>query len=101
LIFGLNQKDSLCWWSRSGGDGEIRSKPSAIQPHVWYKVRISLRGPKIRIELDNQSLVTLTSGFSESGTIALKCWDCAGRFRNFKVTAPDGTIRWEGPPDLP
>jgi hypothetical protein len=101
LIFGLNNNYSLGWWSRSGGPGWIKSTPGTIQPDQWYKVRISLEGQRIRIELDGHKIFDEVNEFSEKGFVALKCWDSDGRFRNFKVAAPDGTLLWEGPPDLP
>jgi hypothetical protein len=103
LILGdiSNKRHSLGRYSRSGGGNTIRSTPGSIQLHRWYKVKISLRGPHIRIELDDQLLFDVKDEFSKSGCVAPKCWGSAGRFRNIKVTAPDGTVLWEGPPDLP
>jgi hypothetical protein len=101
LIFGLANKHSLGRWSKSGGGHEIISTPGTIQPHQWYKVRASVRGQSIRIELNDDELFAVDDEFSQSGNIALKCWNSDGRFRNIKVTAPDGTKLWEGPPDLP
>ena len=80
---------------------EIRSKPGTIQPLEWYKLKISLRGPRIRIELDDHSLFDCSDDFSQKGLVELRCYTSAGgRFRNIKVTAPDGAVLWEGPPDL-
>ncbi len=79
---------------------ELRSEPSTIQPDEWYKVKISLQGPHIRIELNGNLLFALRNEFSKIGNIQLRNWDSAVRFRNIKVTAPNGTVLWEGPPDL-
>jgi hypothetical protein len=64
-------------------------------------VRISLRGQNIRIELDNYLLFACKDDFVRKGNFFLCCYDSAGRFRKIKVAAPDGTVLWEGPPDLP
>jgi serine/threonine protein kinase len=97
----LGNKHNLHHWSNSGMDNrEIRSKPGTIEPDEWYKLKISLRGPRILIELDNHLLFALTDDFHQKGFVGFHCFNCAGGFRNIKVTAPDGTVLWEGPPDL-
>ena len=89
------------WSSLGNSPGDMGSKPGTIQPLEWYKLKISLRGPRIRIELDDHLLFDCTDEFSQKGDVALKCYNSAARFRNIKVTAPDGSVLWEGPPDLP
>jgi hypothetical protein len=79
---------------------EIRSSLGKIRPLQWYKLKISLRGPRIRIAVDDQLLFDCTDNSSEKGSVALRCLNSAGRFRNIRVTAIDGTVLWEGPPDL-
>jgi hypothetical protein len=93
---GLDKKHVLSFDNR-----EIRSKPGTIQLREWYKVKISLRGPRIHIELDDHVLFDLTDEHNQHGRVALHCWNAAAVFRNIKVSAPDGTPLWEGPPDLP
>ncbi len=80
---------------------ELGLKPGTIQPFKWYKLKISLLGPRIRIELDDHLLFALTDESSQKGSVQLRGTDCAVRFRNIKVSATDGTVLWEGPPDLP
>jgi hypothetical protein len=101
LIFGLGNTHSISRWSRSGGPKEIQSTPGAIQPHQWYNVKVSVRGFHIGIELDGQLLFAVEDEFSQDGCVCLKCYGSAGRFRNIKVTGVDGTVLWEGAPDLP
>jgi formylglycine-generating enzyme len=79
----------------------LQSIPGTIRVLEWYKVKVSLRGQNIRIELDDHVLFNCTNNFSQRGFVGLRCWNSAGRFRNVKVTAPDGTTLWEGSPDLP
>jgi eukaryotic-like serine/threonine-protein kinase len=59
-----------------------------------------LRGPHIRVELDGQEIFNATNDHCQKGSVTLHCRGSSGRFRNIKVTAPDGTILWEGLPDL-
>jgi hypothetical protein len=83
---------------------EIRSKPGTIQPLRWYKLKISLRGSHAHIELDDHSRFDFTTKrrfTGAKGGVQLRTYGCARRFRNIKLTAPDGTVLWDGPPDLP
>lgn len=102
LIIGDASKQHLLHaWSKAGNRvAELSAKPGVLPPGDWHKVTISARGPRIRAALDDEPLFAVTSNHSPGGTIALKCWDCAGRFRKIKVTAVDGTVLWEGPPQL-
>jgi len=87
--------------ARSGKRSELRSSPGTIRPGDWYNVKISLRGSRIRVELDGHLLFSYTGEHSQRGAVGLRFIDSTGSFRNIKVTAPDGAILWEGPPDLP
>jgi hypothetical protein len=62
---------------------------------------VSLRNQQIRIELDDHVLFGLQDDFSRRGAVGLRFYNGAGRFRKIKVSAPDGALLWEGPPDLP
>jgi serine/threonine protein kinase len=75
-------------------------RPGTINSLQWYTVKVILRGQHTRIELDDQVLFDCIDDFSPKGLVALRFYDSAGRFRNVKVTAPDGTVLWEGLPDL-
>jgi hypothetical protein len=97
---GLGNEHNLHHWSQSGDRSKIRYRPGTLQPNDWYKLKISVRGPNIVIELDGHHLFALKDTFSISGRIALHCFNCSARFRNIIVTAPDGRTLWEGLPDL-
>jgi eukaryotic-like serine/threonine-protein kinase len=64
-------------------------------------VKIFLRGPRIQVELDDHLIFDHTDETNQSGSVNLKCYNSDGRFRDIKVTAPNGDVLWEGPPDLP
>ncbi len=100
-IGGLGNKHYLHQWSYATRQVKlIQSSPGTIQPLEWHRIKVSLRGQHIRIELDDHLLVSHTEDFNQRGAVNLRFYDSAGRFRNIKVTAPDGTVLWEGPPDL-
>jgi hypothetical protein len=80
---------------------QIWGIPGTVGTLEWYKVKITLRKEDIRIELDNHLLCACKDGSFQRGNVLLGFWNGAGRFRNIKVTAPDGTVLWEGPPELP
>jgi hypothetical protein len=80
---------------------DIQSQPGRVQPLDWYKLKISLRGPRIRIELEGHLLFDCTDKFTQRGAVGLHFINSAGQFRSIKVAAPDGTVLWEGPPELP
>ncbi|MGO9465240.1 MAG: protein kinase domain-containing protein [Isosphaeraceae bacterium] len=102
-IGGLDGKHSLNRWSSNSTPPYtlIQSIPGTIEPLRWYKVKISLQRQRIRIELDDRVLFSGTDDFKLRGSVSLRFFNSAGRFRNIKVTAPDGTLLWEGLPDLP
>jgi hypothetical protein len=99
LSLGDNNKHRLGLLS-PGKRSEIQSSLGTIRPLAWYKVTISLRVPRIRIELDDHLLFALTDEFRQKGRVELKCSDSAGAFRNIKLSAPDSTVLWDGPPEL-
>jgi serine/threonine protein kinase len=103
LVLGaLGNTHNFNIWSRSPKiDRIIQQTPGTIRTHEWYKVKISLRGQHIRIELDDHLLFACQDNFVQKGSLSLAWYNSAGRFRKIKVTAPDGTVLWEGPPDLP
>ncbi len=100
-IGGLDNKHYLHRWLGAPPAVLVQSIPGTIEPLRWYKVRLSLRKQRIRIELDDHVLFSGTDDFKLRGAVSLRFFNSAGRFRNIKVTAPDGTLLWEGPPDLP
>jgi hypothetical protein len=101
-IGGLGGKHSLGKnGQKVGGLREIKSTPGTSQPLEWYRLRISLRGQRILIELQGQVLFDCVDNFSRNGNFAVRWLNSAGRFRNIKITAPDGTVLWQGAPDLP
>ena len=89
-------------WVVGLGDTWISgSKSGTIQPLEWYRVKISLRGPRIRVELNDHVLFSCTDDFSQRGDVQLRFHNSDGRFKNIKVSDSNGTVLWEGPPDLP
>jgi serine/threonine protein kinase/tetratricopeptide (TPR) repeat protein len=101
VIGGLNNNHCVCRWTASTGEGRSFDwHAGTIQPLEWNTVKISLRGQRIRIELNGSLLFSWTDDFNPHGYVALRFYNSSGRFRNIKITDPDGAILWAGPPDL-
>lgn len=100
LSLALDRKNEYLL-NDSHGHTVLGSRRGAIEPMRWYKVRITVLGPSIRIELDDRLLFAVTDASVPRGRVQLRGAGGAVRFRNIRVTAPDRTVLWEGPPDLP
>jgi serine/threonine protein kinase len=72
-----------------------------ISQGKWYDVRIEVREDRFRCFLDRALIFQVQDERFKKGRIGLAGWEGAGRFRDIKVTAPDGTLLWNGLPDLP
>jgi predicted Ser/Thr protein kinase len=66
----------------------------------WYRVRVSVRGPHCQCYVDEQLIFDFTDHSHLGGAVGLNTFKTKARFRNIKVTAPDGKILWEGVPEL-
>lgn len=73
----------------------------STQPRVWYRTLISCRGNSFTASINGQEIGHVTRDQIPAGYVGL--WlskKVGGRFRDLKVTAPDGAVLWEGFPDL-
>ena len=70
-----------------------------LQDRRWYNAKISVRGDKAACYLDGVKLFEFKSDQLPAGGVGLRTWLSAYRFKNIKVTAPDGTVLLEGLPD--
>src|SRR6185437_7763278 len=67
-----------------------------IEKGRWYRVRVEARGSRFRMFLDGK---LLTSGYHDGlprGCVGLVTNDSSARFRNVKVTDPDGKVLLDG-----
>ena len=71
-----------------------------MEPNRWYNVKVETRGPEIRCFMDGEERFDVKETQFPSGRVGISSSDPGARFRNIKVTAPDGSIIWQGPPDL-
>ncbi len=78
-----------------------QSKPIATVKGRWYDVRVKVRGPEFWYYLDGKELFHEVDQRLTSGRIGLAAWDGNTRYRDIRVTTPEGETLWEGLPELP
>jgi hypothetical protein len=67
----------------------------------WYKVLIRTRGPELQCFLNGQRVLWTRDPECERGAVGLQTHDTTARFRNIKVTNPEGDVLFEGLPECP
>ncbi|MBS0205132.1 MAG: protein kinase [Planctomycetes bacterium] len=69
---------------------------------TWYRAKIEVRGPSIRVFVDDR-LVAMTSEDQLSrGRVGVRSWNAGqARWRNCEVRSPDGVLLWKGWPPIP
>jgi len=72
---------------KNGADYRLlASNQKGYARNRWYKLRITLTGPKITVYLDGEKDLEATDETFKSGTFALHAWGCAGaKFRNVRL----------------
>jgi hypothetical protein len=72
--------------------------PGRIEPGKWYLVRIQARGSRFKVFLDNQQLFDFEAKGLDRGAVGLRTSQSSARFRNIRVTDPQGHVLFEGLP---
>lgn len=85
-------------WSRDNDGGYMNF---TFERQRWYQVKLQLRGEKTTCFLDGEQILTMTDAQRLQGKVGFASWNAAVRFRNIRVTDPQGNLLWEGAPDLP
>jgi hypothetical protein len=94
-------------WARGGwhdagkvDDRNVKDLKDTVQPNVWYTAKFSLRGDNAECYLDGVKLYAFPAEKFRAGKVGLETFGSDYRFKNIKVSAPDGTVLLEGLPDL-
>jgi hypothetical protein len=66
----------------------------------WYQLRLEVRGSSARAYLNGTEVATCSNLPFRNGKIGVVGGGTAARFRNIKVTAPDGKVLFRGMPRL-
>jgi hypothetical protein len=94
---------------RSGRDAEwipgkppkgLGQKKAGIPTGTWQRGLVRVRGAHVQCFLNDQKQFDATLEGSAAGCVGLRTCLSTFRFRNIKVTDPDGKVLLEGLPDL-
>jgi hypothetical protein len=75
-------------------------RDEVLEPGRWYRAHVEVRGDKFRYLLNGTLLAEAQDPRHPQGAVGLRMWRTTARFRNLKVTAPDGTVLFAGVPRL-
>jgi hypothetical protein len=72
-----------------------------IDANRWYDMRVEVRGKDYRCFLDGRELFSCRDERFTRGRIGISSLNSVVRFRDIRVTTPEGRLLWRGLPDLP
>jgi hypothetical protein len=78
-----------------------KAKDVVLTPGKWQRMKIDVQGHQFTAYLDNKVILTASDDSMPKGGVGLRAWEAICRFRNIRVTAPDGTTLWRGLPEQP
>ena len=84
----------------------LKSYDFSLQDRTWYTARVRVRGNHFECSIYDSSNVTETRVFDildhrhPRGRVGLGTFVSAYRFKNIKVTTPDGRVLWDGLPAI-
>jgi formylglycine-generating enzyme required for sulfatase activity len=84
-------------WGHDAGN----SKGLSYASNRWYSLKVEARGDTFRAYLDGVLQFEQTDARFTHGRICLYTWNAAARFRRVKVSDPQGTVLFDGLPELP
>jgi eukaryotic-like serine/threonine-protein kinase len=73
---------------------------ATLTPGRWHTMMVDARGTRFTAFLDGRVVGTCSDSAMSMGCVGLRTWNSICRFRNIRVTAPDGKLLWEGLPEL-
>ena len=79
---------------------DVTSKRSDYEVGKWHTVAIRVRGDQFRCSLDGEVLFDYRDARFPKGAVGLGVWKSVARWRNLRVTAPDGAVLFAGLPEL-
>jgi Domain of Unknown Function (DUF1080) len=92
---GVSGEDKTDW-----GDGQTYSDFVEVQTGKWHKLKVVVSGKKVEGFIDGKSACKATTDDLPAGRVGVGTWSTQAKFRNIKVTAPDGKVLWEGTPTV-
>jgi serine/threonine protein kinase len=77
-----------------------RNRTVGVQSDRWYTTHVRVRGTHCECSCDGRLLFSYDDPGNRKGAPGLGTNVTAARFKNIRVTGPDGQPLWEGLPDL-
>jgi hypothetical protein len=87
--------------AKEGFGAASRFVPGRNEPGRWYHVRLEARGSHFQVFFDGQKMFDFHNDNFARGNLGLRTVDTIARFRNIRVTDPEGQVLFEGLPSLP
>jgi hypothetical protein len=104
-IAGSGNRKAHAFLITDGRSERVQERDIRLVGHRWYTARVKVRGGHFECFLNDgdkdERLIVFDDDRHPKGCVALRTWNSVYRFRNIKVTAPDGTVLWEGLPEIP
>jgi hypothetical protein len=95
-----NSKQAWLTMTEGRGTGFKESRDAGVNANQWYQVRVSVRGQRCQCFLDEQLIFDFTDNTHLRGAVGFRTWATKVRFRDIKVTDPEGKVLWKDPPEL-
>jgi len=120
ILFRVKNNDEYYWANLSGANNNRfylergdkadrrrrsvdRGAPGTIETGKWYPIRVRCEGPLIQVWVNGKQVLDFKDDAQGhlAGKVGVGAWLTQAQFRNLKVTALDGKVLFEGPPDVP
>ncbi len=83
---------------------EVNNSPALLAPRIagsiqeerWYRLKVAVKGTSLQATIDDRPLFSVEDGNLPSGQVNLVNWLCQTRWRNLRITTPDGTLLQDG-----
>ena len=83
---------------------EINNSPALLAPRIagaiqegrWYRLQVRVKGRSLQASIDDKHLFSVEDGNLPNGQVNLVNWLCQTRWRNLRITTPDGTLLQDG-----
>ncbi|MBX3399006.1 MAG: SUMF1/EgtB/PvdO family nonheme iron enzyme [Gemmataceae bacterium] len=106
-LFGIGTSGNsfvVVEWQKDGQIGYLNNFNYRLNNNQWYTMIVKVRGNRMTSELrhgaDKVRSWVADSDRHPKGKVGLRTVFSHMRFKNIKVTAPDGTVLWDGLPNI-
>ena len=103
-VAGAGNKTCYALVRRAGFESTLSSRDFSLRAGDWYTARVHVRGKQMVCSLfDSHNstetrVIELVDDRHPRGRVGLRTFGSSFRFKNIKVTSPDGRTLWEGLP---